>query len=1209
MEKISTPYPSIQSVGKFKISFPHNKNIECILDTGSCSSIINERLATDLIENNVAQKVENFDKSIYNFRNADTTKIPIKSSIIAKFELNGTLVEYPFIVTKNLNVPILLGYDFLKKYNAKWDFCENSVRLENYDLTIFLDHPNEKISPIVGTETKTVSTTTPKKSISPTNSLSPISIYSDHTYDFEMKSDASSIISENLSEKHEDFCNDEIEIVQNINLLVPPQNNKSYCYNDFLDDDRCDLPPLNTDRNILKEIDTNKDLCPETKIKLDEILQKYSTVFSNDSNKIIGCNVAVHKIDTGDAQPISVPPRRTSFANMKEIDRQVDELLEAKIIRPSQSEWASPIVLVSKKSGEKRICIDYRPLNAVTKDSKYPLPYIEDAISMLSGSQYFSTLDLKSGYFQIKMDEQSKDKTAFVCHRGQFTFENMSFGLKNASQTFQAVMNKVLAGLTYVCCMVFQDDILIYSPNKEQHLLDIASVLQRLKDADLICNAKKCHFFKTEQEYLGHIVSSKGIATNPDKISKVRNFPKPTDRTTTKSFLGLCSYYRRFIKNFAKIANPLTELTKTSVKFKWSPDAQKSFETLKQKLIESPVLAYPDPKKQYILQTDASFFCIGGILSQRDKNGYDHPIAYMSKTLSKTQQNYDIREKEALACILAVEKYRPYIEGTHFIIQTDHKNLKWLFKNAVSGRLGRWALRLMEFQPFTVEHKPGKSNTNADVLSRIPIKSQDNNINNISVVELPSVKQLVELQKSDILLGPIYKYFENNSQKTNHIKDFLKVSGKYCIDPSDKLLKFSRNNGPLKIEVPQKLKIILLRIFHEFPLSGHFGRDKTLQKISAEYHWQGLKNEVDNYISGCILCKRKKGQDPKIHGKLKLFPDLEPFSTCSIDIAGPFPTSYDNYKYVLSIIDRFSKYVEIEPLKGVSANEVADVFFNKYICSHGCPQKLLSDLGANFLSKLFSRLCERLKIKRLHTVAYKPSTNSNIERMHRTMSESISCFVNENKTDWTKYLYSFKFAYNTSYVNAIKSTPFEIVYGKKANFPYSILNKNNKNIDNDIQKYKMDHIKKLKKVVKNVKSARRDYNKNMKKYHDRKHIDPKFKVGELVLVKSPTAILKKVGKLDPKYQTLFRIIKKHSPLNFSIENLNTGRILKVHVERIIRYIPYTTKYNGYSSMIKITDHKKENRKTFYQIKVGNVKFWDVPENISKHLINEYKRKR
>ena len=291
-----------------------------------------------------------------------------------------------------------------------------------------------------------------------------------------------------------------------------------------------------------------------------------------------------HKIDTGDADPIALPPRRTSFANMREIDKHIDKLLEAKIISPSQSEYSSCIVLVRKKDNTTRMTIDYRALNSITKNSMYPLPYISDALDMLSGSKYFTTLDLKQGYFQIKMDEKSKEKTAFSCHRGQFQFNNMAMGLKCASQTFQAVMNKVLAGLTYVSCMVFQDDIIIFSPTAEQHLIDIENVLKRIQEADLICNAKKCHFFKLEQEYLGHIVSEKGIATDPSKIIKVKEFPTPTNRTSIKSFLGLCSFYRRFIKNFSKIAQPLTELTKTSVKFKWSPEAQTAFENLKQKI-------------------------------------------------------------------------------------------------------------------------------------------------------------------------------------------------------------------------------------------------------------------------------------------------------------------------------------------------------------------------------------------------------------------------------------------------------------------------------------------------------------------------------------------------------------------------------------------------------------------------------------------------
>ena len=470
---------------------------------------------------------------------------------------------------------------------------------------------------------------------------------------------------------------------------------------------------------LVEEIDSTVT-APE-RAELSEILSEYSDCFSKDEFDLGQTTLVKHRIDTGNSAPIRQALRRQPLTHLSEIDRQLTEMLRQGIVEPSSSPWNSNVVIVAKKDGTLRFCVDYRGLNGVTRKDSYPLPRITDCLDALGSATYFSTFDLRSGYYQVGMDEADRDKTSFVTRRGTFRFTAMPFGLCNAPGTFQRVMDVAMAGLNYEICLVYLDDIVLFSRTVKEHLERLRLILDRLRRANMKLKPSKCHLLQRTVTFLGHVVSEEGIATDPAKVESVQSWPVPRSVTEVRSFLGLCSYYRRFVRDFAKIAAPLHALTGKNARFQWSGDCQAAFEVLKERLVSTPILAMPRDDGDYRLDTDASNFSIGGVLSQI-QDGEERVIAYASRLLSAQEKNYCVTRRELLAVVFFTKYFRSYLLGHEFTIRTDHSALRWLKTTPEPiGQQARWLERLEEFT-YHVEHRPGTKHGNADALSRRPCR-------------------------------------------------------------------------------------------------------------------------------------------------------------------------------------------------------------------------------------------------------------------------------------------------------------------------------------------------------------------------------------------------------------------------------------------------------------------------------------------------------
>jgi len=454
---------------------------------------------------------------------------------------------------------------------------------------------------------------------------------------------------------------------------------------------------------------------------LANLLVEYQDVFAAPGGQLGHTNLVQHKIDVGDNSPIKQRPRRVPLGKKQVCDEELDRLEDEGIIEPSNSPWSSPVVLVTKKDGSVRFCVDYRKLNEITVKDAYPIPKIEDCIDTLSGSKWFCTLDLLSGYHQVEMDEADKEKTAFSTHRGHHQFTRMSFGLTNAPATFERLMDLVLKGLNWEQCLVYLDDVVVFGNSFEETMVNLRLVLERFREANLKIKPPKCALFQREVLYLGHIISENGVACDPSKIEAVTKWPVPKTVKDVRSFLGFAGYYRRFVEDFAGKAAPLHDLTRIDAEWVWTPACQAGFESLKSALTTAPVLGYPRDEGTFVLDTDASLYGVGAVLSQV-QDGEERVLSYVSKKLSKSQVNYCTTKRELLAVVLFTKHFSHYLLGrSNFLLRTDHASIRWLcnFKGD-EGMLARWISQLQQYN-FEIQHRAGKDHGNADGMSRRPI--------------------------------------------------------------------------------------------------------------------------------------------------------------------------------------------------------------------------------------------------------------------------------------------------------------------------------------------------------------------------------------------------------------------------------------------------------------------------------------------------------
>lgn len=866
------------------------------------------------------------------------------------------------------------------------------------------------------------------------------------------------------------------------------ENEVSSCPHDvYINDVNTMTEPNEIPEHLRDLIETaSKDCSPEEKHRLVNMLSRYHDVFSKNDDDVGLTNMVEHEIPImPGTRPIKQPVRRLGIEKEKEVDAQVKSLLDKNLIQPAQSAWSSPVVLVKRKDGKWRFCIDYRRLNAVTQPDVFPLPRIDESLEALSGSKYFSTLDLISGYWQVPLSKEAKDKSTFITRNGLWSWNVLPFGLTSAPATFQRLMENVLHGLHWKTLLLYLDDIIVIAPDFDSHLLRLEEVFQRLRLAGLKLKPSKCFLMQEEVKYLGHVVSNKGVSTDPHKIDAVSEWPKPTNIKELRAFMGTVGYYRQYIQNFSKISGPLSLLTHKKQPWIWLDDQDAAFNELKDKLRSAPILQYPDPSLPYILDTDASAGGVGAVLSQ-EKDGKEGVIAYYSKSLSPSEKNYCVTRRELLAVIKAAKHFRPYLYGKSFRLRTDHASLIWLCKRTEpTSQVARWLEILSEFT-YSIEHREGSKHGNADGLSRRPCSncSQCQHIEDRDggptmdkllpvlngeveytwnqgklIDELESHQPLAldspecSLVSTDNLLhlqctgkGPvsiIYRSILQNKELDTETlalgpRELKRLHDKVSSIFIDKegILKISNVINGKKLPVAIAPASIRQQIIWDCHSMAHSGTTRTLARLRLNWFWPSMTQDVSRVVQSCEICQAAKhGNRPHTTGKRRLYAG-RPWQILAVDLVGPMPTSNNGNHWILVMTDHFTRWSDAIGIPDATAPVVAEALDKRIFCYHGLPEQIHTDQGAQFESALMQELCRLWRVNKSHTTPYNPKANGIVERNNKTLGDSLrSLLLGSTQSEWDDVLPQIMRAHRATPNATTGETPNFLMYGREMRLP------------------------------------------------------------------------------------------------------------------------------------------------------------------------------
>jgi hypothetical protein len=1047
-------------------------SVDCLLDTGAEVTLIPFELARGC-------DIRPHDQLL---RAANGTIIPIVGRAKLMAYAHSRYLEIDGLVTKH--VPnVILGLEWMKCHAAVWDFESGRIRLGGQDFQLRSSSTRSWCRRVIAQ----TSTVVPPS----TEMLLPVSIvYNGLEYRQLSSGDAwcteiaepkpglrvsRTVIPERSSDVPVRVMNvtkqaitiEADEVVSDLQQVTPCSTMASF-EEDISDEQAAVL------RDLVNRVD--EAVTDEIKGRLHDLLFEFRDTFSFSDYDNGRTSVLRHSIVTGDARPVRQTLRRHPPAHQAAIKEHVSTMLKQGVIEPAQSPWASNIVMVKKKDGSLRCCIDYRGLNAVTRKDAYPLPRTDSCLDAMNGAKWFTTFDLRNSYHQLELEPSDADKTAFICREGSFRFLTMPFGLCNAGATFQRLMDMVMAGLNFEICLVYMDDIVIFSKTLEQHVERLRLVLQRLREAGLKLKPSKCDVMRRSVEFLGHLVSDNGIEPHPDKVSAVTSWPVPTSLRDLRAFLGLCGYYRRFIDHFSLVAGPLYALTEKNRRYVWTPERQAAFDQLKQRLTSAPILCMPTDDDAFIIDTDASDSAIGAVLSQVS-DGVERVVAYASKRLSRAEVNYCVTRRELLAVVYFLRYFRHFLLGRKFTVRTDHAALQWLRRIPQPvGQQARW-LELLEEYDFAVVHRPGTRHGNADALSRRPcsktrccpvstvvgdegtcsvvyaVTTSHDASGQADPVDLWTAQAIADEQAADADVGPIRSLMIASTDcppwdAVAHMSEAskslwrqwprLKVDNNILYRRFDKV-SLSSKTVSWQVILPRGRRQQLINLVHSGVNGGHLGRRRTEAGVSRRAYWPAWTSDVRRFLQRCDLCAQyHRGKAPKI-APLKPLPSGEPWETISLDITGPHPRSCQGFTYILTVQDHFTKWAEAIPLRNHTAPVVASALFNHVLIRFGMPLRILSDQGAEFQSELFQELCRHMTIDKVRTSPYHPACNGMVERLHRTMNAMLAKAIDSNQRNWCRVLPGIMAAYRATPHEATGFSPNMLMFGHENRMPVDII--------------------------------------------------------------------------------------------------------------------------------------------------------------------------
>jgi hypothetical protein len=855
-------------------------------------------------------------------------------------------------------------------------------------------------------------------------------------------------------------------------------------------------------------------------------------------------------------QPPSRPTYRMSQPEMDELKKQLTELMDKGYIQESKSPYGAPVLFVKKKDGSMRMCVDYRALNKITIKNKYPLPRIDELLDRLLGAKYFSKIDLRAGYWQVRIADQDVHKTAFRTRYGHYEFLVMPFGLTNAPATFMHLMQQTLRKFLDDFVIVFIDDILIYSKTLEDHYKHLRLVLQVLRDKQLYAKLSKCDFFQSEIGFLGHVINQYGIKMEPSKVDAVQKWPVPKNVHELRSFLGLAGYYRRFVKDFSMIASPLTLLLHKDTKYEWGAGQEQSYTELKQAVSTAPILIIPDPHLPYTVVTDASGYAIGAALCQDHGNGLQ-PCAFLSRKMNDHERNYAVHEQELLAIVHALREWRHYLLGNRIIIITDHRSLQYLStQDKLSARQTRWSEFLQQFD-YEIKYRPGKENHVADSLSRRP----DHMLAPIHQTSIEINSELLDTIKAEYNNDPVTREIITRGHPSYRV-----TNGLVCTSDDKVYVPFT-----------DAIRVRIIKEHHDTPTNGHLGEHKTLERISRYYYWPSMRKSIQQYIQQCQSCQANKASHQLPIGLLQSL-DIpgKRWETVSMDLITKLPETTKGNDAIIVFVDKFSKMVHYAATTTTcTAVEVARIFFDTVVKVHGVPKHIISDRDPRFTSRFWKQLWNLLGTELKMSTSHHPQTDGQTERSNRTLEDILRHYVCKQQNDWDDHLTAAEVAVNSSVHASTGFTPFYLNYGDHPFFPTHIpLDTISNNTVYELMQQLQQNIELARSNMENARDKQTYYANQHRR-------DLVFKEGEEVWLSTqhlnlPDGITR---KLSSRYTGPFKILHVSSPVTYKLDipaEWVKKRVHPVfHVSLLKRYVPGIDIEGGGSHIVDIEPSEEE----------------------------------
>ena len=997
------------------------------------------------------------------------------------------------------------------------------------------------------------------------------------------------------------------------------------------------------------------DLEESIRARLVQFLKANINSFAKGHCDLGTCTVEKLVIDTGDHKPIFNKPFPVSDKQLPRLKKAIEEMLEAGVIIPAgASDWAAPCHFVKKDNDEFRFVLSYEGLNKITKADQFPIPNISQLLNRLKSSKYYSRIDLKSGFWQVKVDEGSIDKTTFIVPWGTYKCLRMPFGLKNNPSIFSRIMYKILGHLDFV--EIYMDDIIIHSGSVNEHFDHIYQVLVLLANANLKLNAKKSVWFKTEITLLGYTVTSVGIRMDKSKINAVLNFPIPASIKDLLSFLGLTGYYRMFVEHYAKIASPLFDSIKqrhkeikaqkvpdvkecamkkgamkkiNRSKLIWTPEMDKAFKILQQKLCEDPILVHYNPALPVVGHSDASNEATGGIICQKKDKHYQ-VVAYTSQAFSDSEKTLTTSEQEFLGIFRLVKKFHAFLVGAPFKVYTDHIALVSAFKlKDPHGKLMRMRLLLQTYQ-MEILFRSGKCNQNVDTLSRLislnfeplevePLQIDFNNVVGASaiacsasqpddqiedpskdtetadpqiiestdpVVDEPATDDPTEpINEGDIFTDPHLLHYvkrgkhlaattTKQAERTERLAKhyvYLNPNIYYRARVASQIFPF--------IVPPPEIRAELIEVAHGF---GHFLKKTTKDRLRERYTWPKMAEAINSHIDRCHSCIRHDHK-PELHHQAHAIRVKSVGDTISIDLIGPILESKRGNKYICTITEFVTKNAFARPMKNKTAESVAEVLWH-YISIYGPPRTMLSDQGSEFVNHVVRQLTLMCGINHRVTSPYHPNTNGLVERFNQTLIRALKKHCEDDTEYWCSWIPFILLAYNCRKHSTTGYSPYGLMYGRLMNHFENYIPNEQLSVGKRVQEIKEQYDSLVNDAKRNI--SRKQVQQMATQDGRRKVTTERMPDGQLVTIKS----LKLAGKLQPKYHGVYKIIGSTKHGNYRLESATGTELKQAFVPERLKKLPDDIEEddpNAHVEIEEIIGHRKRAKNYEYLVKWKN----------------------